>query len=421
MYQSSFTTTDSSDELSVHYKNLYILNNVIYYFTTENIELPIVNIWTNYYSWRPVIKLFNSDEELKNFVISNFEKAITIENGVYGGIVWSHNIGHGLFDGLYPSYLSLVKFGKWHEDFTFITNDWDDAQKNMTHGVVEAFSRSSILELNKTNNNYIVKNFFCGTGRTGIRVMREDYTLYGKKYEGIRHFRKRIFETYGLNSDLPTNKDNPKIIIIDNIRYTVEDRVEIDKAIYHYKKLGYNIEYLYWYNYKTFSEQMKRFEDVDIQVSAPGTGMNYSPFLKRGAVSVNLGCIKYFPNDLTKPLPAYMEQAVGAGQDEISTIFYDRSNHLTLISEELIKKIDEAISLIKNSVVLTNNLNIDAQIYVEYCKRVSNARHISDHLTGMAYFIEYFVNNYPNANPENIVDLKLLEDIKKQFNYKMLF
>ena len=166
---------------------------------------------------------------------------------------------------------------------------------------------------------------------------------------------------------------------------------------------------------------MKRFEDVDIQVSAPGTGMNYSPFLKRGAVSVNLGCIKYFPNDLTKPFPAYMEQAVGAGQDEISTIFYDRSNYLTLTSEELIKKIDEAISLIKNSVVLTNNLNIDAQIYVEYCKRVNNARQVSDYLTGMAYFIECFVNNYPNANPENIVDLKLLEDIKKEFNYKMLF
>jgi hypothetical protein len=423
MSQSTFITIDTTDELSVQYNNLYVINGIIYYFSIGVVTLPIVNIWTDSYGWHPLIKIFNDEIELDNFVRNNLSNAIQIDNAIYGGIIWSHNIGHGLLDGLYPSYLSLVKFGKWNDTFTFITNDWDDAsQINMTQGVVESFSRSSILELNKSKSNtYIINTLISGTGRTGIRVMREDYTLYGKKYDGIKYFRKRILETYNLNPDKEVNRNNPNIIFINNIRYSTEERIEIDKVIEYYKDLGYNIEFLLWENYKTFGEQMKRFEDVDIQVSGPGTGMNYSPLLKRGAVSINLGCINYIEYDTNKPFVCYMEQAVGAGQDQISTLFYDRSNYYTLLFDQMILIINKAISLTKESIVLEDNHNTDAKVFIEYCKRVPNAREVSNYLTRIANFIECFVNDLPNATPEHLVNIPLLNEIKKELNFKKLF
>jgi hypothetical protein len=422
MSQSTFVTIDTTDELSVLYKNLCVINGIIYYLSIGNVTLPTVNLWTNSYGWHPLVKIFNDEIELNDFIKNNLSNAIQIDNSIYGGIVWSHNIGHGLLDGLYPSYLSLVKFGKWNDEFTFITNDWDDTQINMTRKVIETFSRSPILELNKSKDNtYIINTLISGTGRTGIRVMREDYTLYGKKYDGIRYFRKRILETYGLNPDKKINSNNPNIIFINNIRYSVEERIEINKAIEYYKNLGYNIEFLLWENYTTFGEQMKRFEDVDIQVSGPGTGMNYSPFLKRGAVSINLGCIKYIDYDINKPFVCYMEQAVGAGQDEISTLFYDRTNYHTLLFEQMVLTINKAISLIKESIILEDNHNTDAKVFIEYCKRVSNAREVSNHLTAVAHFIECFVNDYPNSAPEYLVDIPLLNQIKQEFNFKKLF
>ena len=185
MSQSTFITTDTEDELSVHYTNLYILDGSIYYFSLENIKLPIVNVWTNAYGWHPILKVFKDETELNEFIKNNFTNSININNGIYGGVIWSHNIGHGLLDGLYPSYLSMVKFDKWNELFTFITNDWEYAEKNMTQKVIESFSGFPILEINKSKHNtYIINNLFAGTGRCGNRVVREDHTLYGSKYNG---------------------------------------------------------------------------------------------------------------------------------------------------------------------------------------------------------------------------------------------
>ena len=191
--------------------------------------------------------------------------------------------------------------------------------------------------------------------------------------------------------------------------------------ISYYLDKGYNIEYLLWSNYKTLEEQMKRFEDIDIQVSGPGTGMNYSPFLKDGAVSINLGCIKNIGNkEYNDPFPAYMEQSVGAGQSMITTIFYDRLNYKDIEEVELIKVIDRAIYLIKNSIISKDNHFIDAHIFIEYCKRVKNARQICNHLTGVAHFIEYFINEDPMIMPSiDLIDLPLLRRLKEQYGYKI--
>ena len=420
MNYSSYITIDDTDELSVCYTDVYIANGRICFLSAESIELPITNTWIDRYQWKPDIKILKTENELTDFITAIENSAIDIGTAIYGDIVWSGNIGHALLDGLYQSYLSLVKFNKWNDDFTFITNFWDSPGVNMALDVIEKFSRNKIFELNKVHDKiYRVKTLITGTGRTGNVVMREDYTLYGKKYNGMGYFRDRMRLTYSLNPNKPLNTLSPKMIIIVNKRYGEEEITAIKNVIQYYKEMDYNIQYVDWSSYKTFSEQLSLLEDVDIQISGPGTGMNYSPFLKPGAVSVNLGCIKNIGNIISNmPFPAYMEQAVGSGQDRISTVFYDRLNYKNIEKAQLIKTIDKAIYFIENSIILQNNHFIDAQIFVEYCKRVNNARYICNHLTSVAHFIEYFINEDPMIMPPlDTADIDLLRKLKNEYGY----
>ena len=46
---------------------------------------------------------------------------------------------------------------------------------------------------------------------------------------------------------------------------------------------------------------------------------------------------------------------------------------------------------------------------------LSNANQICDHLTSKAFFIEFFINEHPDAIQNNIVDIDLLRKIKDEF------
>jgi hypothetical protein len=42
---------------------------------------------------------------------------------------------------------------------------------------------------------------------------------------------------------------------------------------------------------------------------------------------------------------------------------------------------------------------------------------VCDHLTGIAFFIELFVHEHPDAIPNNIVDVELLRMIKNEMGF----
>jgi hypothetical protein len=66
------------------------------------------------------------------------------------------------------------------------------------------------------------------------------------------------------------------------------------------------------------------------------------------------------------------------------------------------------------------NDNLDAQVFIEYCKRTDNPEQICQHLTNMALFIELFVNEHPNAISPDFVNLDLLRQIKTEFGLKQI-
>jgi len=125
---SSYTTADDQEHLSIKYENLYAINGTITYLTTnKNINPPYVTKFMNMYHWRPEIKVFDTEEQIQEY-LTTFENKQEVELSVLGDNIWYGNMGHALWDGFYPLYLSLLKFKYKNENFVYLTSDWHNKQ-----------------------------------------------------------------------------------------------------------------------------------------------------------------------------------------------------------------------------------------------------------------------------------------------------
>jgi hypothetical protein len=432
IYTRSSSYELSDDHLSAKYSNLYIIDGKITYLTTKPIDLPNVSKWQMWHVWKPEIKLFNSNKELENFVIENQKGHITLS--VVGDNIWYGNIGHALWDGLYAQYLALVKFGYIDDSFVLMCSDWSNKQ-SMAYDVITKFSRNVLMEHNNLPSNEVIKldTLVVGALNTGNTVMNKEYTLYGQQYNGMKLFKERMLKSYNIEKKPTASDKQPKIIIINNKRFSDDEKKVIHQVIDMLKPSA-NIKFIDWYHdYNSFADQLKELEDVDIHVTGPGTGMMYMPFLKEGAVNINLGYIEKCQSNSMRPnikienydkpefeFPGWMEQAVCAACADISTLYYDRWNHPELEIYSLFSIILEAMNIIKEGEIRANKHNLDAQVFIEYCKRTDNPEQICQHLTNMALFIELFVNEHPSAISPDFVNLDLLRQIKTEFGLKQI-
>lgn len=426
MSESSFQLVDTDNQLSIKYKNLYYINNKFLFFTTDkSIKLPSVNKWTDSYPWTPEIKLFNSYNDLIDFInINSFEN---IKFALLGDNLWYGNVGHALFDGLYPLFLAAIKFNLQEEPFVYLTDDWSNTKVTADEAVRLFSKTSTILNYHKINKNIIFNTLIAGTGKTGNRIINKEYTLYGKQYNALPIFKNRMMTSCGAIPDKPINK-SIKIAIIDNKRYNAYEKNNIQKTIKYFQK-NIDISFINWSDFNSFSDQMKFLQDLDVHITGPGTGMMYMPFLKYGSVNVNLGYMEHTQTNGERPnikiqntnksdhiFPGWMEQSVCAGADYVNTIYYDRFTYNNIEYQPLIEIINKAIIIVKNKQLLYNNHNIDAKIFIEYCKKINNSDELCAYLTNLALFIELFIHEHPLATNTKIVDLNLLRNIKNKYN-----
>jgi hypothetical protein len=427
---SSYITTDNDN--SIKYENLYSIKGVIYYLTLEDIKLPCVKKFTNAYDWVPTLMKFQNEEELNTYI-----KSLEIEYidlSVLADNLWYGNVGHGLFDVLYPIYLSLLKFGYQDEPFTFLSLDWS-WRENMMYEVIKGFTKQELLDYTKldTTKVYCFKTLVAGTNGAGNRVVNKEVFLYGKQWDGLYKFKKRIFEVNNIELDKPVNLDRPKAIVVNNKRFSQKDR-EVINSVVEYMQPYCDIKFVDWGSYhqfkdETFKKQMEDFQDIDIQITAPGTAMMYVPLLKKGAVNVNIGYIEHTQtngvrtnlkilesNHADHLIPAYMEQPICAGTYYVTSIYYDRYKHNELVFQPLVDIINQAIEILRSRQIIEGNVNIDAQIFREYCKRATDADNVCNKLTSASLQVEFFVNEHPYAMPPS-TDLELLRSIKDEFNF----
>jgi hypothetical protein len=68
----------------------------------------------------PSVQVFNSEDELADYIEKRSRFTHMPGLTVFFGDPNIMNIGHSLFDGLYPSFLSLVRFGRHHLQYNTV-------------------------------------------------------------------------------------------------------------------------------------------------------------------------------------------------------------------------------------------------------------------------------------------------------------
>jgi hypothetical protein len=428
---SSYVTIDNGT--SVEYKNLYSIHGTIYFLAVGDVDLPYVKKFTITYDWQPKVMKFDSEEEL-NAYIQNLQNMKTVDLSILSDNLWYGNVGHGLFDVLYPIYLSMLKFGYADEPFTFLSTDWT-WRENMMYDTIKLFTKQDLLEYTNLDKGitYHFKTLVAGTDIAGNRVQNKEVFLYGKQWDGIQQFKKRILGVHNIAIDKPIN-DVPNVIIINNKRFNKQD-LEVINDVVRQMSTVCSIKFVDWErdyrgsNSSRFMDQMKDFQDVDIQVTAPGTGMMYVPLMKKGAVNVNIGFIEHTQTNGVRGnlkileskhpdhlVPAYMEQPICAGTYYVTSLYYDRYKYNNLDTQPLMDIINQAIQVIKSGEIIEGNVGKDGDVFREYCKRAQDGDALCKFLTEASLHVEFFVNEHPYAMIPT-TDLNLLRLIKNELKY----
>mmetsp|Transcript_61899 Transcript_61899/g.117179 ORF Transcript_61899/g.117179 Transcript_61899/m.117179 type:complete len:925 (-) Transcript_61899:2-2776(-) len=116
--EDKFTTSwycigESSHNRSCYFRNIYYTDAGFTMFSVGNPRINNLDVKrANKYegTWRPRVESFPSAARIKDHLE---KKTVIQEKGLslYFHPLFHHNIGHGIFDGLYPAFVALVKFG----------------------------------------------------------------------------------------------------------------------------------------------------------------------------------------------------------------------------------------------------------------------------------------------------------------------
>ncbi|CAF4147821.1 unnamed protein product, partial [Rotaria magnacalcarata] len=95
------------------YHNLYYVDGTFMILTVEGNYLRPYSVRTDAFNLWPTTpnkRFFDSYSNLEKFVRNTIDPKIIPFVTVYFGQYWHYNIGHALFDGLYPAYVALIRF-----------------------------------------------------------------------------------------------------------------------------------------------------------------------------------------------------------------------------------------------------------------------------------------------------------------------
>ena len=334
------------------------------------------------------VQQFPTAQALNHFCRKHQKQHQTLPNdGLY--VVFGTNfanIGHVLFDGLWPMYLGMVELGmkptadfhvvpsrnitgEFHEQALQaiahgrITTPMSGQTKNNTTNKNEIIKKNTIKNENITSTTTINKKesyhshdddvrlplAVMGAGRRGQRTMNAEYKLWGAE-KWLQSFRDRIYAHYGItthNKDMTTRR----VRIFDNKRYTLHEKEAIQQLIRHYNETPASndnhvqVNFIDWSDYPTFYDQITLISQTDIYVNGPGTGLVFSAFLPDGAVVVNLG---QYP-------VGYMDEYYASGSPHLRALYYDRCRHHQIEYSYLQDLVEKAVELVDSQFAHSDN------------------------------------------------------------------
>lgn len=428
--ETSYECIGPSNNRSCLYKNLYYTDKTFWMFTSKKVALPFPDVRIGAFimsefnpEWRP----FYSYEYLDTFVRHKINPVVIPNLTVYFQLPWLSNIGHVLFDGLYPGYVALIRFSPKHlQPFRILlSTDKDYADFPFSKDVYNDFAglgtlNMSVLEEISVGRWFAFQEIVMGSGNLCQRCLQPNFQLPGGiELNGSRLFRDRMYQQHGFalpitrqnySAESPNAQKTLKAYVIDNKRFTNKDKIEINAAIDEINmytnthqdqtKLQWpliNISYISYSHinisnnnvhqlndhqtrskipmkYSRMAEHLRLLQNMDIYVTGPGTGQMYQTFLADGSVLVNLGGLGYIKqNNTVKKYASFLEQYMTAGTPYIKGLYYpinERSNDIK--RDILISLIRKAGQLIVDGfsipVNARDNLAPDGQLFIEMCE-----------------------------------------------------
>jgi hypothetical protein len=394
------------------YRNLYYTQQGFWALSLKesNLSLPGVRLEALATTdFRPHHRVFNTYEELDDFVRFNADPTMLSGLTLHFNQHWHRNVGHALFDGLYPAYIALIRFAPKHlQPFrAFVGLDSAQCNNCFSEDIYSRFAgvgllKSNIVDWMTPNKWYVFEELLLGSGMMCQRCIQSNYQLAGGvELDGSRLFRDRMYKQHGLvppfvrrnHSAERRHPANPLIAyVIENKRFTDIEREEIraaideinnytdlhvNKSVDDIKKLPYPLIRVLYLDYRNitaktnitshinstptdsrsatyeltdnnFIAQLRVLRNADIHITGPGTGQMYQTFLSDGSVTINLGGMNPYKKETTPiAYPSFLEQYVTAGTPYIRGLYYPINKRRDGIQRvEVVKLIKEAAQII---------------------------------------------------------------------------
>ncbi|CAF1439124.1 unnamed protein product [Rotaria sordida] len=471
------------------YHNLYYVNSWYMILTVKGKQLPSYSVRTDAFTMlhtTPSKRVFDSYSHLERFVRTVIDPRI-IPKGETADLnqPWHDNIGHALFDGLYPAFVALIRFSPRHLHPFRILAGIDNCNTCWSEDIYSRFGGLGILKqsvLNKISNGhwFMFEELVMGSGTLCQRCTQSNLQLPGGvELDGSRLFRDRIYQQHGLihpiirhksSSEKRTPHDLLLAYIIDNKRFTSNDRKEINDAINEINnytdsflnntsKLQWplvRVSYLFYNQLRAqnlssiqinatptdsrspiyeliennFIAQLKILRQMDIHITGPDTGQMYQTFLSDGSITINLGGIRPWGLENTeKAYSSYLEQHMTSGTPYIKGLYYPINERQKGIKkDEVIKLIRQASKLILEGFSLPvnahDNLAPDGQLFVEMCEKdkefcsLVTTRTSNRNFACLDFWVEDFVHEYRQWQVEGFIDNG--RNISCPFNHTLL-
>mmetsp|Transcript_7304 Transcript_7304/g.18146 ORF Transcript_7304/g.18146 Transcript_7304/m.18146 type:complete len:984 (+) Transcript_7304:71-3022(+) len=347
---------------------------------------------------------------------------------------WPHNVGHGIFDGIWAIFVGLVRMGlkddaPFHPYLVRCVNPANEQEfggNNFAEGVVldiyHALSVSTVSacepgqlgyqQVSEHGGSVRFPLFVYGNGHLGQRTMNADYELPGGRI-ALRKFRDRIFSNLGIQPreavSCPFRDRKLRANIFDNKRYSDKEKSAIMDVIKRSRGLSnVSIRFIDWSTLKTVRDQLQVVSDTDIYVSGPGTGIMFSSFLNDGSIVINLGEKRLQESDVF-PIPAYMEEYISAGSPHVRALYYDRCSFPEILPQELTDLIIKADGVARTCFDTSNenysseiNKSPIAKVYSQVFNKMTkdldtNPRYFYDSRVGDCDWAEEFVFQVPSC------------------------
>jgi len=283
------------------------------------------------------VKSFQSKEALRDYARDG---TVSHHRGlsVLFRALWQDRWAHAVFDGLYPAYVSLSRFGLGNHSFTpvaLLSNytagldcRTEDSQLMGLSGAgiftgtacqmeeaIRLFgagkeSAAPLLRINDLQDELrgsaiLFDHLVSGSGHLGeyASVLALPGTLEGHNLEDsiprmdlLGDFADRMYLAHGIQP--PHHVEKPKrpklkVLITSNKRMSPEEVADLTELAESASAQGasspYEIRFVDWSKVQPFKAQLELLRETDIMVSGIGTALFYSAFLPWASVCVNTG------------------------------------------------------------------------------------------------------------------------------------